>query len=296
MATRLLIILVFLLPLRSLAGEQATPSFALRWRTQLPAPAVEPIALSRQGLVYVLGSDGKLRAVDSLGRILWEYPAVGKLPPTYPSNLMAAPDGSAIVAAGTNIYSISSSGQELWKASVGEQSPHWLSKVACSDTGLIFCASRSLVAIDSSGKIVWKLFENQIKDEGHSDIAVHGSLIFFAVSNILHKISTDGVLIKSQQLPHTKIFGLSVIDGEHLLAAVRDDPRGVTGFSKIDSDLSEVWFYSLQGGDFGDSASVDPTGRVFVNNGDGVFAAIDKSGLSAWRRQTVGSQAGGHPS
>lgn len=262
--------------------------FEFQWRTRFPAYPVEPVALSPQGQLFVVGGDGKLRAIDPNGRILWEYPASGRIPSNGTANLVVRDDGAAVISAGTNVIAVSSNGVELWRCPVGEIGIHWLSKMALSADGMVICAARSLIGIDASGRIAWRLLENEIPDGSHSEIAINGEHIFFAVSNVLHKISINGRILSKSTLPYNRILGISVVDRNHILAAVSGGATNAVGYSKIDSELAEVWFYSLRGGDFGDPASVDTEGRAYVTNGDGIFASIEPTGLATWRKKVDG--------
>lgn len=249
-------------------------------------------AIGNDGTIYIgnsgVGGDSSLTALRTNGTIKWTAPVAGS---PY-SFIVVGPDGTIVMATGTNIHAFNPDGTTKW---LFAYSNNIVILPAVDQSGNVFAASlNAAIALDASGQVKW------VSGPGgfaYPVLDAEGRL-YYGTGEAIYVYNPDGTT-NHVLLPASSVGDPSIgADGRIYVSGGKSDDEQTnpyyaqTNLFCLNLDGSTNWQTSL-GGVVINDPTIGPDGTVYVLASDFLGGSGDR--LYAIKG-TIGSQPSPWPS
>ncbi len=253
----------------------------VRWQTAVGEITHGP-AVFADGLVYLMGSNGRLQAIDSAtGNRVWAF----KPKPATPLfSAVAVADGVVYVGQNLRLYALNArTGKKVWK--IKTKGLALTAPLVVGPTVYFSCFDNKLYAVNATtGEKRWTI---TIGDSDTPPVYDNGTIYLSAADSTTSVYSVYAIDSETGQQkwkidrPASSAWTTGIAFADELLYIGSVDGM----FQALDSQTGEViWSYSGGGGDFAWSRPAVADDLVYIGNKDQYVTALNKqTGEMVWR-------------
>ena len=229
--------------------------------------------LTPQGLTIAVAYDDTVYAIDAGGKKLWSVRLDGDL---YASPALRQ-DGSIIVASSTgSVYAFSAAGAQLWQTRVG--APIYSSPAIAPD-GSIYLGTQgnALVALDAAGQLKWS-FRTGSTVFGSPALDTAGNIYFGSGDKSIYSLTPQGKLRWTRRTASFVNASPIVTSGNLVVVGSYDG-----NLYALTTAGQDAWVYPAGAPIAAPAAEL--MGEIVVGDLSGTLHAVGPDGKALWRLQ-----------
>jgi outer membrane protein assembly factor BamB len=267
------------------AGAAPAKRPAEQWSYKVSKPIVGSPTVGPDGTIYFTSHDGKLRALDAAGALLWEMPTGDRVW----STPAVAEDGTVYTGSDDDhLYAVDGkTGKVVWKLRVGACDPPvggGPEGVRCDvdggptlgPDGTIYTGGDGVYAVWPDGVLRWKFATPEHVSTAPA-IALDGTIYAGCQDDALYAIRPDGT--KKWEFRTSRDIESSPTVGPDGRVYFGGDDDNIYA---LDADGNVVWKVVTRD-DVRGSPAIDDDGVVYAGSYDGHLYAIAPDGTVKWK-------------
>jgi outer membrane protein assembly factor BamB len=254
------------------------PTGTVSWSYTTGGAVNSSPVLDSSGNVYVGSSDGNLYGFTAKGQLLWKT-ALG-------APVISSPKyfgGNLYVAAGTSVYSVSTSGVVNWKYT-DTTTGIFVSSPAVGTDGTVYIGGDdfNVYALTSTGTLKWTYPTNG-EVESSPTLGSDGTVYIGSDDDNLYALTSAGTL-KWSFLTNGTVQSSPLLGSDGTVYVGSGDDH----LYAVNSNGSMKWSY-LTGGAVVSSPKINSNGTIYFGSNDDYMYAVNTSGILVWHYLTKGA-------